>query len=197
MSDLRNDGSCARTRSAAHTRGDEYHIRVLECFGDLVLALDSGSLAYLGLCSCAETVGELRTDLYLLGSLGILERLYIGIDSDIINVSDYTLIGNAVEGVSAAAADTDNFDLGTLDGSLNIFISHVLHPPFTAFTLKTLNFLHRLSKNSRNIRYTIIISQKTAIVKSYKSAEINFGCKHNRTKYKTRPFMQFYHAPSP
>ena len=75
--DLRNDRGRAGARAAAHTGGDEGHLRALEGGGDLVAALLRAALADLGVGARAASLRQLRAKLHLLCGFGGKQRLLI------------------------------------------------------------------------------------------------------------------------
>ena len=66
--------SCTGTGSAAHTTGNEHHVRTLELPADISSrALLSRLLTYLRLRACAKSFGQLLTDLQsVVGALQML-----------------------------------------------------------------------------------------------------------------------------
>ena len=110
LRNLRNDRSRTGTGAAAHTCGNEDHIGTLECIADLVTVLLRRLSADLRSVSGAASLRQLCADLDLRNRLGIQQCLRIGIHSDIFNVFNICL-NHAVQRISAAAADTDDFDI--------------------------------------------------------------------------------------
>ena len=105
-----NDGSRTGTGTAAHACGDKDHVGALQSIGDDVFALFGGAFADLGSCAGALSSGHLFTDLDLMGGLRIDEYVFICIDGDKFNALDVRS-DHSVDGISAAAADANNFDL--------------------------------------------------------------------------------------
>ena len=113
----------ARARAAAHTGGDEGHLRALEGGGDLVAALLGAALADLGVGARAASLRQLRAKLHLLCGFGGKQRLLIGIHADKFNTAQAAL-HHAVDSVSAAAAHADDLDVRYI---LQFFIEDKCH----------------------------------------------------------------------
>ena len=63
LSDLRNDGSRTGTGTAAHTCGNEDHVRTLECIADLIAVFLRGLSADFRTVACASALRQLCADL--------------------------------------------------------------------------------------------------------------------------------------
>ena len=115
---LCHDGSSACTGAAAHTGGDEHHVRILQRLADLGTALLSGLTAHVGVRACALTARQLLADLQLIACSRGVQRLLIRIHSDKINAL-HAAAHHAVHHIVAAAAHADD---------LNLY--HVFHASF-------------------------------------------------------------------
>ena len=107
---LRHDGSAAGTGAAAHARGDEDHVGILQGLGDLAAALLGGLAAHLGIRAGPLAVGQLLADLDLIGGAGDIQRLLVRIHRHELHTLGAGL-HHAVDHVVAAAADADDFDI--------------------------------------------------------------------------------------
>ena len=126
--DLCDNRSTAGAGTAAHACGDEYHVRTLECLGDLLAAFLSGLASGLRLGARALALGQLCADLNLDRSLRAIQRLLIGIDCNKLQ-SLQAGSNHVIDGVVAATADTNYFDV---DNGIVIhfkFETHFLSPP--------------------------------------------------------------------
>ncbi|MPM14630.1 hypothetical protein SDC9_60994 [bioreactor metagenome] len=106
-----NDSRGSRAGSAAHTGGDERHIRAAERFGNHFAALVRGFAADFRVRARAEAFGQLLADLNLNGCFCQIQRLLIGINRNEFNAPE-AVLNHAVDRVAAGAADADNFYLG-------------------------------------------------------------------------------------
>ena len=100
--------------AAAHTSGDENHIRPLQGGRDFLPAFLGGPLPLFRVGARAHTVGELLSDLDLLGGLREIQSLPVGVDGyefHALNAGP----GHTVDGVAAAAAHTDHLYLHAVD----------------------------------------------------------------------------------
>ena len=104
--------SSSGSGSAAHTAGNEYHIGTLHHLFDILCALLGCLLAYFRLCSCAQSLGQLLTDLDGGRSLTELKCLLIGIDSDELYAAD-GLVNHSIYSIIACSADTDDDNLSS------------------------------------------------------------------------------------
>ena len=104
-----NDGGCTRTRTAAHTSGDEHHLgAVVEHGPDLLHALLGGLAGALGAVAGTETfVAELEA----CGHGAVGEGLAVGVAHDEVHVVDAFAV-HVVHGVAAATAHADDLDDG-------------------------------------------------------------------------------------
>ena len=107
--DLRHDGRRAGAGAAAHARGDEHHVGVLQCLGKLVTALLGGLAAHVGVGACALAAGELLADLNFIIGAGGVEGLLVRIHGHKIHAL-HTAAYHAVHHVIAAAANTYYLD---------------------------------------------------------------------------------------
>ena len=104
-----DDRSCACACAAAEAGGDEHHVCALERFDDLVGVFEGRAPAYVRISAGAETAGELDAELELHRSHGALKSLHVRVGRDEL----YALnVGrdHAIDGVVAAAADTNHLD---------------------------------------------------------------------------------------
>ena len=107
---LRHDGGAAGAGAAAHARGDEDHVGILQGLRDLAPALLGGLAAHLGIGAGALAVGQFLTDLDLIGGAGDVEGLLVGVHRHELHALGAGL-HHAVDHVVAAAAHTDDFDI--------------------------------------------------------------------------------------
>ena len=129
-----NYGSCARTCSTAHTRGNEHHVRANEHFLDFLYRLFSRTRADFGICTCAEALCDLFTDNYLVCRRRLVEHLNIGIYRDKLNSLDFC--GNhSFNGVISAAAYTNDFNINSTLEAVVEFSYHlnILHFKFIIY----------------------------------------------------------------
>ena len=105
---LCNLGSCACAGAAAHSGGDKHHIGILQGVCNEFPAFLGSLLAHLGLGACAPALGNLFAQLYLNGGLRTLKGLLVRIHADELYTA-HARAGNAVHGMSAAAAHTYHF----------------------------------------------------------------------------------------
>ena len=85
------DRRSSRSGSAAHTTGNEYHIRSLDSLPDLFRTLLGSLLADLRLCSGTKALGHFLTDLDRHGCLAHGQCLFIRIDTDKLHSADGVL----------------------------------------------------------------------------------------------------------
>ena len=111
LTDLGDNRRRTCTGTAAHAGCDEDHVRAGHGLRDLFHAFLSGSLANLRVAACAEAFGELLTDLQLVLRLTLGERLLICVDSQELDTLELR-VDHSVDGVAAAAADTDDDNSG-------------------------------------------------------------------------------------
>ncbi len=83
-----------------------------------------GSPAHLGVRTCAEAAGQFPAHIQLDVRITHQERLRIGVDGDELHALEADF-DHAVDGIDAAAADSDNFD----DGEIVLRYGH--DAPFT------------------------------------------------------------------
>ena len=124
MGHLCHHGSCTGAGAAAHTGSDEDHLGTLEGIGDLVLAFFGGTLADLGVCTCAAALGQLGTKLHLGGGMILCQCLLVGIHCDEFDALQ-AVAHHAVHGVAAAAAHADHLDRRNV--FVHFFIEHECH----------------------------------------------------------------------
>ena len=104
-----DDRGGARAGAAAGTGGDEDHVGALQQALDLVLLLEGGAVADLGVGAGAEAARLLVADVD--GDVGDaeLQRLKIGVDGHELDPGDAG-VDHPVDRVDAGAADADDFD---------------------------------------------------------------------------------------
>ena len=108
--DLSDDRSRSSTRAAAHTGGHEDHVRTLECFTDLVDALECSLSALLGVRPRTESSRDASTQLDRRSRTVSLQSLNVGVRGDELDALD---VGrdHGVHRVSASSTDPDHLDL--------------------------------------------------------------------------------------
>ena len=110
---FRNDGSRTGAGAAAHTGGNEDHVRTGH---ELFYAFDGffrASFTDLGVGTCALTFGDLLADDEFFSRAGGVQHLAVRVDGDKLDAAD---IGrdHAVDRVVSAAADTDDFYINAI-----------------------------------------------------------------------------------
>ena len=107
-----DDRGRARAGAATHAGCNEHHVHTVERVFDVLHGFLGSGLAHFGARACAETAGDVRTELDALLGRGRAERLCIGVGDDKIDAFDlgFHHVGN---GVATGTADADNHDLGT------------------------------------------------------------------------------------
>ena len=123
----------ARAGAAAHTGGDEHHLRTAQGIGDIVLAFLGGALADLRVSACAAALGELCAQLHLHGGAAVVQCLLVRVHGHKL----YALqpcCHHAVHSVAAAAANTYHLDVGYI---LHFLIQNKSHEtvPLSFFVL--------------------------------------------------------------
>ncbi|CCX42539.1 putative uncharacterized protein [Clostridium sp. CAG:1024] len=108
---LCDDGSGARAGAAAHTGGDERHVRVGQHLHDLLAALLGSLAADFRIRACAEAARQLLADLDLCLSLAEVQRLLVGVDRNELYAAQ-TVLYHAIDRIAARSADADHLDLG-------------------------------------------------------------------------------------
>ena len=107
--DAGDDGRAAGAGAAALTGGDEDHVGALEHLLDLVAVVLGRLAADLGLRAGAEPAGELAADVELDVGVAHQQGLGVGVHRDELDALEADL-DHPVDGVDAAAADTDDLD---------------------------------------------------------------------------------------
>ena len=129
----RNDRSRAGAGAAAEAGGDEDHVGAFQRFDDFVGIFERGLAADFRIGAGAQAVGQLDAELNLHGRARHAQRLQIGVGDDELDAL-HAGIDHAVDGVAAASAHADDFDLGVVAGffvkaDANIvFFFHVRRP---------------------------------------------------------------------
>ncbi len=95
--------------AAALAGGHEDHVRTLHRIAQLVLALDGGLVADVGIGARAQTPRDLAADVDLHVGVAHLQRLRVGVDRDELHTAKAG-VDHAVDGIGAAAADADDLD---------------------------------------------------------------------------------------
>ena len=124
MCHLGHNGCCTGACAAAHTGSDKHHLGTLERICDLVLALFSGALADLGVCTGTAALGQLGTQLHLGGSVVLGQSLLVGVHCDKFDALQ-AVADHAVDSVAAAAAHADHLDRRNV--FVHFFIEHECH----------------------------------------------------------------------
>ena len=102
---------CARTRAAAHARGDEDHIRITDGFPDGIDAFHGRLTANGRIGPGAEPLGKLFAQLHLARRRIFVQGLQIGVGADELHPLQ-TGFDHIFHGVSAAATHADDLDFG-------------------------------------------------------------------------------------
>ena len=107
----RDDRRGAGAGAAAHAGGDEDHVGALQQALDLVLLLERGLVAELGVRARAEAARDAAAEVH--GDVGgrLLQRLEVGVDGHELDARDLRL-DHPVDRVDAGAADADHADHG-------------------------------------------------------------------------------------
>jgi hypothetical protein len=105
-----DDGRAARAGAAAHSGGDEDHVRALERGEDLVAVLERRLAAHLRIRAGAEAFGDQSAELDLGRGAVVLQRLAVGVGGDEVDAGQPGE-DHRVERVAAAPADADDLDL--------------------------------------------------------------------------------------
>ena len=111
----RNDGRGAGARSASQAGGDEHHVGAFQRFNDLVGIFQRGAAAHFRIRARPQAVCQLHAQLDLHRRFGKTQRLQVGVGDDEL-YAFHPRFDHAIERVAAAAADTDDFDLGIVAG---------------------------------------------------------------------------------
>ncbi len=107
--DLGHDGGAAGAGAATLAGGDEDHVGALEDVLDLAGVVLGGLAADVGVGAGAEAAGELAADVELDVGVAEQQRLGVGVDGDELNALEPD-VDHPVDGVDAAAADSDDLD---------------------------------------------------------------------------------------
>src|SRR5450755_2211736 len=110
-----DDRGGAGAGAAAEAGGDEDHVCALESLDNFVGIFERGFAADFRIRASAEAVGQLHAELQLDRGVRHAQRLQIGVGDDEFDAFD-SGVDHAVDGVAAAAADSDNFNLGVVAG---------------------------------------------------------------------------------
>src|SRR5882724_9772226 len=103
-------GRCTGPGASAETRGDENHVRAFERLNNFVGVFERGLAADLGIGAGAKAFGEFCAELKFHGRLRKFERLKVSVRRDEFHALDLGS-NHAIDGVAAASADADYFDL--------------------------------------------------------------------------------------
>ena len=107
-----NDGSSSGSCAAAHTAGNEYHIRTLESLSDLISTLFRCLLTNLRIRTGAKALRQLLTDLQQSGSPAKVQSLNISVDTD--EFHTYNIyIHHSVNSVVACTANANDYNLAS------------------------------------------------------------------------------------
>ena len=107
--ELGHDRRGAGAGAAAFAGGDEDHVGALQRLLQLVAALLRRGLADGRVGAGAEAARGLRADVDLDVGVAHQQRLRVGVDGDELDARE-ARVDHAVDGVRAAAADTDDLD---------------------------------------------------------------------------------------
>src|SRR5690606_2346823 len=83
--DLSDHRSSSRSRTTAHSGRHEYHVSALEVFFQEIRILHGSFAAALGISSGTKTSGHVGTDMNAIRSRVGIERLDIGVDTQIVD----------------------------------------------------------------------------------------------------------------
>ena len=111
----RDDRSGAGAGASAESGGDEDHVGAFERLDDLVGIFERGLAADFRIRARAEAVRQLHAELQLHGRVRHAQRLQVGVGDDELDAL-HAGIDHAVDGVAAASAYADHFDLGVVAG---------------------------------------------------------------------------------
>ena len=109
LGDLGHDRGAARPGAAALAGGHEHHVRALQRFLDLVVALLGGREPDVRVGARPEALGQLGADVQLDVGVRHLERLVVGVDRDELDALE-ACVDHAVHGVGSAAAYAYDLD---------------------------------------------------------------------------------------
>ena len=126
-----HDGRGPGAGATAQAGGDEHHVGALESVDELLGVLQRGVPAHLGVGAGTQPLGELAPDLDLCGCPARTQRLAIGVDRQEIHAGQLG-VDHAVDGVTAAAADTHHLDVGAqrrlvIKHQIHLFLNAVVH----------------------------------------------------------------------
>ena len=134
---LCNDRSRTCTGTAAHTCGDEYHMSTFKNLLDFFNRLLSSSCTYLGISTCAASLGDLFADIYFGNSARSCECLSVCVDSNKLNAANISR-DHAVDSIVSAAADTDYFYIYIAE--IVLFKCHFCYPPKNFYVRSSKSF---------------------------------------------------------
>ena len=106
---LCNDGGSARTGTAAFTRGHEDHVCPLEGFGDFLNVVFGRLATDRGICTGAEAVREIATDIKLGFCIGHEQSLRVRVHGDKFNALQ-AHFNHSIDGVHTATTDSDDLN---------------------------------------------------------------------------------------
>ena len=105
--DPRDDGRRTRAGAAAHARGDEHHVALIEEAFDLVGAFFRRCPADIGTRSGAKALRQLSADLNPMLGFGVNQRLRVGVGDQ--EFDAFELRGDhVVDGIAARTADPEH-----------------------------------------------------------------------------------------
>ena len=110
LRDFGNDRCCTGARAATHAGGNKHHFTTGQRVGDRLAALFGSACANLRLCTGAAAFRGLFADQNLVRSRRFHQGGLIRVDGNEFHIFN-AAVDHAVHSVSAAAANTDNFDL--------------------------------------------------------------------------------------
>ena len=125
--------------AAAHAGGDEDHVGAVNVFGDALFVFQSGAAADFRIRAGAKAFGERRPpELHLHWRRIHLQRLQIGVRGHELDAAQ-TTGDHRPNGVSAAAADADDFQLSGFSVS-GVEFNHVSNLR-ASFSIKLIRFI--------------------------------------------------------
>ena len=108
---LGNDRGGARARAAAHSGGDEAHVRAGQVLDDFLDGFLGSGGPDLGARARAQPLGDLHSHLNADSRVRLLQRLRIGVGHDEINAVQL-LVDHVVDGVAPRSAYAEHSELG-------------------------------------------------------------------------------------
>lgn len=117
---LRHHRGRARARAAAHTGGDENHVRIADGLADGVHAFHGGLTPDGRIGASAQAFGQFFAQLHLERGGIFFQSLHVGVGADELHTAQAG-INHVFHGITTAAAYADNLDFGASgQGGVNI-----------------------------------------------------------------------------